>query len=157
SDQEEMRMQRWAFRALLSSLLGLSLIASACGSSGGGSPSSGSKGTVTIAGFNFPESSILASVYGGALQGEGYTVNYQLNLGNREGGSGAVQRGEVDMYAGYAATDLEFYNNSKGEATPAAAATTAKLNTYLQAKNLKALTPSAAIDTNAFAVLKSGK
>ena len=150
-------MQRWAFRALMSSFLGLSLIASACGSSGGGSPSSGSKGTVTIAGFNFPESSILANVYGGALKGEGYTVNYKLNLGNREVVAGALQRGEIDMYPGYAATDLEFYNNSKGEATPDATATTAKLNTYLQAKNLKALTSASAIDTNAFAVLKSGK
>jgi osmoprotectant transport system substrate-binding protein len=150
-------MPRWAFRALLSSFLGLSLIASACGSSGGGSPSSGSKGTVTIAGFNFPESSILANVYGGALKGEGYTVNYKLNLGNREVVAGALQRGEIDMYLGYAATDLEFYNNSKGEATPDAAATTAKLNTYLQGKSLKALTPAPAIDTNAFAVSKTGK
>ena len=63
-------MRRWAFRALMSSILGLSLIGSACGSSGGGSPaSSGSKGTLTIAGFNFPESNILANVYGGALHG----------------------------------------------------------------------------------------
>lgn len=54
-------MRRWAFCALLSSILGLSLIASACGSSGGGSPLS--KGTITVGGFNFPESSILAYIY----------------------------------------------------------------------------------------------
>ncbi len=151
-------MPRWASRALVSSILGLSLIASACGSSGGGSPSgSGNKGTVTIAGFNFSESSILANVYGGALKGEGWTVNYKLNLGSREVVAPAMQRGEIDMYIGYAATDLEFYNHAKGEATPDAAATTAKLNTYLQANSQKALDPSPAIDTNAFAVLKSGK
>jgi len=151
-------MPRWAFRALLSSILGLSLIASACGSSGGGSPSSsGSKGTVTVAGFNFPESSILANVYGGALKGQGYTVSYKLNLGNREVVGPALQRGEIDLYIGYAATDLEFYNSNKGEATPVADQTVAKLNTYLSAKNLKALATAPAIDTNAFAVLKSGK
>jgi osmoprotectant transport system substrate-binding protein len=68
-----------------------------------------------------------------------------------------MQRGEIDMYVGYAATDLEFYNHAKGEATPDAATTTAKLNTYLQPNSQKALDPSPAIDTNAFAVLKSGK
>jgi osmoprotectant transport system substrate-binding protein len=152
-------MRRWAFRALMSSILGLSLIGSACGSSGGGSPasSSGNKGTITVAGFNFPESNILANVYGGALHGIGYTVNYKPSLGAREVVAPALARGDIDMYIGYAATDLEFYNGAKGEATPDAAQTVAKLNTYLEAKNLKALTAAPAIDTNAFAVLKSGK
>jgi len=142
----------------MSSILGLSLVASACGSSGGGSPSSsGSKGTIKVAGFNFPESSILANVYGGALKGQGYTVSYKLNLGSREVVAPALQRGEVDLYIGYAATDLEYYNKNKGEATPVAAQTVAKLNTYLSPMNLKALETAPAIDTNAFAVLKSGK
>ena len=57
----------------------------------------------------------------------------------------------------YAATGLEFQNKAKGEATPDAAATVAKLNTYLSPKGLKALDPSPAVDQNAFAVLKSGK
>jgi osmoprotectant transport system substrate-binding protein len=142
----------------MSSILGLSLIGSACGSSGGGSPAStGSKGTLTVAGFNFPESNILANVYGGALHGAGYTINYKPSLGAREVVAPALQRGDIDLYAGYAATDLEFYNGAKGEATPDAAQTVATLNTYLSAKNLKALEPAPAIDTNSFAVLKSGK
>ena len=37
-------MRDWGFRAILSGVLGLSLLASACGSSGGGSPSAGSSG-----------------------------------------------------------------------------------------------------------------
>src|SRR5262249_41966795 len=129
-----------------------------CGSSGGGSPSSNSnKGTITIAGFNFAESNILANVYGEALHGQGYTINYKLSLGAREVVAPALQRGDIDLYPGYAATDLEFYNGAKGEATPDAAATVAKLNTYLEPKSLKALNAAPAIDTNAFAVLKSGK
>jgi osmoprotectant transport system substrate-binding protein len=150
-------MSRWAYRALLSSILGLSLIASACGSSGGGSPASTSKGTITVAGFNFPESNILANIYGGALKGEGWTVNYKPNLGSREVVEPALEKGDIDLYAGYAATELEFQNSGKGEATPDAAATVAKLNGYLSPKKLQALTPSTAIDTNAFAVLKSSK
>src|SRR5438093_4296506 len=61
---------------------------------------------------------------------------------------------QFDLYPGYAASDLEFYNNKKGEATGDSAATTAKLNTYLQPLGLIALTPSAAVDQNAFAVTK---
>jgi osmoprotectant transport system substrate-binding protein len=151
-------MASWAYRALVSSVLGMSLIASACGSSGGGSSSSSaSKGTVTVAGFNFAESSILANVYGGALKGAGFTVNYKLNLGSREVVEPALEKGEIDMYPGYAATELEFINKSKGEASPDPAATVAKLNGYLQPKGLVALTASPAADENAFAVLKSGK
>ena len=146
-------MHTWAYRALLASILGLSLIASACGSSGGGSPSS-SKGTITVAGFNFPESSILANVYGQALKGSGWTAKYKLNLGNRELVEPALERGDIDLYPGYAATELEFINKAKGEATPDPAATVKLLNGYLQAKGLIALDPSAAQDQNAFAVTK---
>lgn len=149
-------MKRWAYRAFLSSILGLSLIASACGSSGGGSPSGGTaKGSITVAGFNFSESSILANIYGKALAGDGYTVSYKLNLGNREVVEPALEKGDIDLYAGYAATDLEFVNKGKGEATGDAKATTDKLNTYLTPKGLKALTPSPALDANAFAVTKA--
>jgi osmoprotectant transport system substrate-binding protein len=152
-------MPRWACRALLSTILGLSLIGSACGSSGGGSPSTSSspKGTITIAGFNFPESSILANVYGGALKGQGYTINYKLNLGAREVVAPALGRQEIDLYPGYAATDLEYYDKNAGLATPDAVQTVAKLNSTIQSMNLKALDAAPAIDTNAFAVLKSGK
>jgi osmoprotectant transport system substrate-binding protein len=59
------------------------------------------------------------------------------------------------MYVGYAATDLEFYNNGAGEANGDAVATTAKLNSHLSSLNLVALTPSNTVDQNAFAVTKA--
>ena len=141
-------------RVILSGILGLSLIASACGSSGGGSPSSSSKGTITVAGFNFSESSIVADIYGQALKAAGYTVNYRLNLGNREVVEPALQKGDIDIYPGYAATELEFLNKGKGEATPDPVATVTKLNTYLQPLGLVALKAAPAQDQNAFAVTK---
>jgi osmoprotectant transport system substrate-binding protein len=127
------------------------MVVGACGSTN--TPAT-SKGTITIAGFNFPESSILAELYGQALAHSGYTINYKLNLGNRELVSAALTSGQVDLYPGYAATDLEFYNKGAGEATGDAVATTAKLNTHLATLSLVALTPSAAVDQNAFAVTK---
>ena len=140
---------------LTATVAAISLLATACGSSGGTSSPS-PKGSITVAGFNFAESSILAQIYGQALKKKGYTVNFKLNLGSREVVEPALERGDIDLYPGYAATELEFQNKGKGEATPDAGQTVSKLNTYLNPKNLQALNPASAIDENAFAVLKSG-
>jgi osmoprotectant transport system substrate-binding protein len=137
---------------LLAILTALVVVASACGSSA--TPGT-SKGTITVAGFKFSEGSVLAEVYGQALAHDGYTVNYKLNLGSREVVAPAIKTGQVDLYIGYAATDLEFYNSGAGEASGDPVATTAKLNTHLQPLGLEALTPSAAVDQNAFAVTQA--
>jgi glycine betaine/choline ABC-type transport system substrate-binding protein len=121
------------------------------------STSGSSAGTITVGALNFPESAIIAQIYGQALKGKGYTINFKLNLGSREVVEPALEKGDIDLFPDYAATELEFQNKGKGEATPDAAATVAKLNTYLSPKGLKALDPSPAVDQNAFAVLKSGK
>jgi osmoprotectant transport system substrate-binding protein len=135
----------------LAALAALVFVATACGSTGSGTPTA-SKGTLTVAGFNFPESSILAEIYGQALAHDGYTINYKLLLGNREVVAPALESGQIDLYPGYAATDLEYYNHSAGEASGDVVATTTKLNSHLQPLGLTALTPSAAVDQNAFAV-----
>ena len=138
---------------LVAALAALATVAAACGSTN--TPGTTSKGTFTVAGFNFPESSILANLYGQALAHDGYTVNYKLNLGTRKVIAPALQSGQIDLYPGYAASELEYYNNSAGEATADPAATTAKLNTYLAKINAIALTPSTAFDGNAYAVTKA--
>jgi osmoprotectant transport system substrate-binding protein len=139
---------------LVAAFAALATVATACG--GTNTPSTTtSKGTITVAGFNFAESSILAELYGQALAHNGYTVNYKLLLGTREVVAPAIKSGQIDLYPGYAATDLEYYNSGAGEATGDAVATTAKLNTHLQSLGLQALTPSAAVDQNAFAVTKA--
>jgi osmoprotectant transport system substrate-binding protein len=136
----------------LGAIASVAIFATACGSA---TPAPASKGTITIGGFGFPESSILAQLYGQTLAKNGYTVNYKLLLGTREVVAPALKSGQIDLYPGYAATDLEYYDNKAGLATGDATATTAKLNTYLQPLNLVALTPSAAADQNAFAMTKA--
>jgi osmoprotectant transport system substrate-binding protein len=142
---------RFVSSRFLAAAAALVFVATACGSTGSGTPSA-SKGTLTVAGFNFAESSILAEIYGQALSHDGYTINYKLLLGNREVVAPALESGQIDLYPGYAATDLEYYNHSAGEASGDVAATTTKLNSHLQPLGLTALTPSAAVDQNAFAV-----
>jgi len=138
---------------LVAALAALATVAAACGST---TPSgTTSKGTITVAGFNFPESSILAQLYGQSLAHDGYTINYKLNLGTRKVVAPALQSSQIDMYPGYAASELEYFNSGAGEASADPVATTAKLNTYLAKINAVALTPSAAVDGNAYAVTKA--
>ena len=152
-----MRNRRVA--VLLSVLASLSLIATACGDDEDESTDTGTgtqaKGTLTIGGFNFTESSILSHIYAGALRNDGYTVNVRANLGNREIVAPAIERGDLDLYIGYAATDLEHYNSGANEATADAKATTDKLRTRLQSKGLTALEPSSAVDQNAFGITQA--
>ncbi|HSS60505.1 MAG TPA: ABC transporter substrate-binding protein [Candidatus Limnocylindrales bacterium] len=145
----------WKSRsALLGCVVGLALMAAACGSSPS-TASSSPKGTITVAGFKFSEGSVLAELYGQALQHAGYTVNFKLNLGSREVVAPAIKSSQIDLYIGYAATDLEYYNSAAGEANGDVTATTAKLNSHLQPLGLVALTPSAAQDQNGFAMTQA--
>ena len=131
-------------------------VAAACGSSPSSSNNTpASKGSLTVAGFNFPESSILAYIYGKSLEHDGYKVSYKVNLGTREVVAPALESGQIDLYPGYAATDLEYYDKSAGEASGDVTLTVQKLNNHLQSMGLIALNASAAVDQNAFAMTKA--
>jgi len=129
----------------------------ACGSSpsSGGGGTTSTKGNITIGGFKFSEGSVLAELYGQALEHDGYSVQFRLNLGSREVVAPAIKSSQIDLYIGYAATDLEYWNMSAGEATGDVNATTAKLNGHLQSLSLEALKPSSAVDQNAYAMTKA--
>jgi osmoprotectant transport system substrate-binding protein len=145
------QMNLRARSAIVAGLVAMVLTVVSCG----GSPSTAGKGTITIGGFKFPEGSVLAELYGQALKHAGYTINFKLNLGSREVVAPAIKSGQIDLYIGYAATDLEYYNKAAGEANGDVTATTAKLNSHLQPLSLVALTPSSAVDQNAFAMTKA--
>jgi len=144
----------WKLRsARLALAVALVVAAAACGSTSSGGTAS--KGNLTIAGFKFSECSVLAELYGQALQHAGYTVKFDLNLGTREVVAPAIKSGQVDLYIGYAATDLEFYDGGAGEAGGDAQENANKLNVHISSLGLQALTPSPAQDQNAFAVTQA--
>jgi osmoprotectant transport system substrate-binding protein len=147
-----MSIKRSTF-SLVAMLGVVAMVAGACGGTSG--TGSTSKEKITVGGFKFPESSILAQLYGQALAHAGYQVSYKLNIGTREVVAPAVKNGDIDLYPGYAATDLEYWNNKAGEASGDAAATVAKLNGHIDSQGLVALAPSPAADQNAFAVTKA--
>lgn len=114
-------------------------------------PGSG-KGDVVVGSTNFYEQEILAELYAQALEHAGYTVERKFQLGNREIVFPALEAGEIDILAEYAATALEFVNGGAGEASADPAATVARLKELLEPKGLTALGYAEATDQNGFVV-----
>lgn len=115
-------------------------------------PGGSGMGNIVVGSTNFYEQEILGELYAQTLEANGYTVERKFQLGNREIVFPALESGQIDILAEYAATALEFVDGGAGEASTDATATVAKLNENLKAKGLAALTPAAATDQNGFVV-----
>jgi osmoprotectant transport system substrate-binding protein len=63
---------------------------------------------IVIASFDFPESELLAELYGQALRGHGYPVELVARLGTREVVEPALEQGKVDLVPEYQGTALTF-------------------------------------------------
>ncbi len=122
----------------------------AAGSEGEGGPTEGP--AIRIGAQDFGESAILAQVYGQVLEANGYTVEQVSVGGFRDVLLAAFDNGEVNLSPEYAASMLEFLNGNAGEATGDAEETVGLLQAQLDELDLVALTPSPAVDTNAFVV-----
>ena len=112
----------------------------------------GGSGSITVGSTNFYEQEILAEIYAQVLEDNGFTVERKFQLGNREVVFPALESGEIDILAEYAATVLEFVNEGAGEATADAAETVEKLKTALEPLGLTALDAAEATDQNGFVV-----
>ena len=111
--------------------------------------------TVKVGSTNFYEQEILGELFAQVLEANGFTVERKFQLGNREIVFPALEAGEIDILAEYAATALEFVNGGAGEASTDPAATVAKLKERLAPKGLTALDPAPATDQNGFVVTKA--
>jgi osmoprotectant transport system substrate-binding protein len=117
--------------------------------------SAGIEGDITVGSTNFYEQEILGEIFAQILESNGATVERKFQLGNREIVFPALESGEIDVLAEYAATALEFVNGGAGEATTDPAATSAALVTALEPKGLVALDFAEATDQNGFVVTQA--
>lgn len=104
---------------------------------------------ITIGSFNFPESEVLAEIYALALEGRGFRVDRQLDVGPRELLIPALQRGLVELVPEYAGSLLGFFG---GEASSDSATTHQRLAVELAPRGITALSAAPAEDQNAFAM-----
>jgi osmoprotectant transport system substrate-binding protein len=119
------------------------------------SVSAGIEGAITVGSTNFYEQEVLGEIFAQILESNGATVERKFQLGNREIVFPALESGEIDVLAEYAATALEFVNGGAGEASTDPAATSAALVTALETKGLVALDYAEATDQNGFVVTKA--
>jgi osmoprotectant transport system substrate-binding protein len=105
--------------------------------------------TITVGSFNFPESEVLAEVYALALEGRGFGVERELDVGPRELLIPALQRGLVELVPEYAGSLLGFFG---GTASSDATTTNQRLTLELAPRGLTALSAAPAQDRNTFAI-----
>jgi glycine betaine/choline ABC-type transport system substrate-binding protein/ABC-type proline/glycine betaine transport system permease subunit len=148
--EKEIPMRK-PFRAgAVGAILGLALVATACGSGDGaedGTPPDGDP--IRVASFNFNESAIVAEIYAQGLEANGYTVERQLNLGNREVVKPALEEGEIDLIPEYTGTVAGFLG---AEASSDSDATWEAARAAWEESGITLLAYSPAQDKNAYVV-----
>ena len=125
-----------------------------CSSSGdsSGNPLTGKKsngGTVVVGSNNFPESTLLADLYGEALKAKGIKVAYKPNIGSRETTYKLIKNGSLTMLPEYNGALLAYLD--KKAAPTSVADTTAAITQHLD-PGLTLLKPSPAEDKDSVTV-----
>ena len=96
--------------------LPLVLLLSACGGSDpfeedGGDGGGDEAGAVVIGSADFPESTLLAELYGRAMAAEGVEVEYQLNIGSREVYYSQIESGNLSVFPEYNGATLAYLDD----------------------------------------------
>jgi osmoprotectant transport system substrate-binding protein len=122
-------------------------------SSGGGDPSPEASGEpIRISSADFSEQKVLAQVYGQYLQAQGFEVDIQDPLGQREQIYAALEADEIDLQLDYSGVAVTFLGG-----TPSADSqeTLDALIPLLEEQGLEASEQSDAADANALVALSS--
>lgn len=134
------------------------LAATACGSSsskkasGGNTGGAGTSPAVTIGSANFPENEVLADIYADALRKAGVQVSTKLDIGSREVYFKEMENGTLNVFPEYNGALLDYLQPTATASSTAAV--DAALATALP-KNLEALQPAAAEDSDSITVTAS--
>lgn len=94
------------------------LLLTGCGASdpyaeeGGGGSGGGSGDAVVIGSADFPESTLLAEIYGRAMEAEGVEVDYQLGIGSREVYYSQIESGNLSVFPEYNGAILAYLDEN---------------------------------------------
>jgi osmoprotectant transport system substrate-binding protein len=117
-----------------------------------GPPEDPRRPTIRLASFDFPESELLAQLYGQALGQHGFPVEQVVQLGAREVVAPALEQGKVDMVPEYQGSALNFLNDRDRVATADPALTHARLEQAFAPRGVSVLAYAPAQDRNGFVV-----
>jgi osmoprotectant transport system substrate-binding protein len=114
------------------------------------------KPTIVIGSTNFEEQAIVANIYGDVLSHAGYPVTVEPGSGTRAIVVPALEQGQIDLEADYAGSLVNFLNGGTSlKAANNVATAVPYLKSHLAKYGVTVLNPSAALDTNVFAVTKA--
>ena len=150
---------RTIFRATCAGLAAvLAAVLAACTSSSdhvsspAGKPVGQDGAVITVGSFDFPESVLLAEIYGQAIAANKFPVQILPNLGPRELVDPALADGLVQLVPEYAGSALEFFSLGRLSATSNAGAANRALAELVADRGLVAARPAPAQDANAIVV-----
>jgi osmoprotectant transport system substrate-binding protein len=106
---------------------------------------------IVVASFDFPESEILAELYGQALRGRGDPVDLVARLGTREVVEPALEQGKVDVVPEYLGTALTFLAGDRA-ASADAKKSHGRLQQAFAARGVSVLAAAPAEDRNGFVI-----
>jgi osmoprotectant transport system substrate-binding protein len=151
-----MRTSRAARTGGIAAVCAALLLATACGASPDAERTSVLEDdAISVASFDFPESTVLAEIYAQALEAAGFRVDRELGLGPRELVEPALQRGLVELVPEYAGSALTFVTLGDAPPTSDREATNRALVEALAPRGLSALDPAPAQDQNGFVVTRA--
>ena len=143
---------------LAAACMALMVAVSACTSSTGhvssaaGQPDGRRGAVITIGSFDFPESVLLAEIYGQALAAARLPVRILPNLGSRELVDPALVDGLLQLVPEYAGSALGFFSLGRRSATSNARAADKALARSVAGRGLVTARPAPAQDANAIVV-----
>jgi len=142
---------------LRAACLGLAAVLAACSSASGNAPSAaapaGRHGMVlSVGSFNFPESILLAEIYGQALAAAKFPVRILPNLGPREVVDSALMDGQLQLVPEYAGSALDFFSLGRQSGIPDPGTASKALATAVAGRGLTPARPAPAQDANAIVV-----
>jgi osmoprotectant transport system substrate-binding protein len=130
-------------------------VLAACQQAPAGRPGRAHGGAVVVTSFNFPESELLAAIYGLAIRHAGIPVRLQLGLGPRELVQPALEQGFVDLVPEYLGTALTSLRPLAKVAMSDPAAVRHALARALARWHVQVLAPAAAQDQNGVVVTRA--
>jgi len=108
--------------------------------------------SIVVASFDFPESEILAELYGQALRARGYPVELVARLGAREVVEPALEQGKVDLVPEYLGTALTFIDEGGLAPSGDPETTHARLQQAFATRGVSVAAFAPAEDRNGFVV-----
>jgi osmoprotectant transport system substrate-binding protein len=138
--------------------IALAVALAACTSAGShssrpaGTPAGLRGAVITVGSFDFPESVLLAEIYGQALAANRFPARILPGIGTREVVDPALMDGLIQLVPEYAGSALEFFSLGRLSATSNTGATTRTLVGAVAGRGLVVARPAPAQDANAIVV-----